>query len=342
MAFLLLRVLTQLARRSRWATPILVIGFVFLTSWPLMALAEPYGSELVQPANYWWYFVVTAATIGYGDYFPKTGGGHVVGAYVIVGGMTALTTVFAKIASMIERTRGQRMRGAITVDDSDHTVLLGYTPGRTEAIIDELLADNGRTIVLCASDEVSTHPLPERGVRFVRGDLTRQDVLLRAGLDRAAVVLVDARDDNEALAVTVTADHVSSNPHLVVTLRDMERAHLVQFVSKNVRCVQWHSPRMITEELTSPGIAEVYSELMTAGGPNTYSVALPTSLGTVLVEHCQTELGRRHGATLLAARADGRLLVNPSWDTELPAGCLLYYVGSRRLNPEEIVQAITA
>jgi hypothetical protein len=102
--------------------------------------------------------------------------------------------------------------------------------------------------------------------------------------------------------------------------------------------VQWHTPRMIIEELTSPGIAEVYVELMTPGGPNTYSMRLPETLGPVRVEDCQTALGRAHGAILLAARAGEQLLVNPDWDAELPAGALLYYICRHRLTPEQITQ----
>jgi voltage-gated potassium channel len=219
-------------------------------------------------------------------------------------------------------------------------VLLGYTPGRTERIVGQLLAENEREVVLCSWDEVSTHPMPEEPIDFVRGELTEPDVLRRAGVHRAGTVLVDARDDNEALALAVTVDHVSTGAHVVVTLRDMEKTPLLRYVDEDIRCVQWHSPRMITEELTSPGIAEVYAELMTQGGASTYSVSLPESLGPVLVETCQTALGRQHGVTLLAARAGGELMVNPAWRTELPPGAVLYYVGPCRLTAEQVADTL--
>lgn len=340
MPFFLFRLLARFGLLRRWETPVVVIVVVFATSWPLMALAEPAGSKLVEPANYWWYFVVTASTVGYGDFYPKTAAGHVIGVYVIVGGIVALTTVFTKMASVLEEIRGRHMQGTITTDAAGHTVLLGYQPGRTERIVGELLADGSRRIVLGAWDEAGSHPMPGQGVDFVRGDLTDDEVLRRAGVHRARVVLVDARDDNEALAVAVTAVHLSATAHKVVTLRDMARAALVRHVDGDIRCVQWHSPRMITEELTSPGIAEVYTELMTHGGSNTYSVALPESLGPVLVDHCQTALGRHHGAIVLAARSGGSLVVNPDWRTELAPGAVLYYISPGRLTAEQISQAL--
>lgn len=340
MPFFIARLVAQLRLLGTWWTPILVFSLVFATSWPLMALAEPGGSEIVQPGNYWWYFVVTASTVGYGDHFPTTPGGHVVGAYVIVGGIATLTTVFTRLSAALERTKGRKMRGAITVDMSDHIVLLGYTPGRTEQLVDELLGDGTTAIVVCSWDDVQTHPMSDRDVAFVRGDLTDDGVLLRAGVHRAHSVLVDARDDNEALAIAITADHVTSGAHLVVALRDLSRARQLRYVSETLSCVQWHSPHMITEELKDPGINDIYTELMSHGGAGTYSVRLPDALGPVRVEHCQTSLGRRYGVTMLAARAGDTLLVNPDWTSDLPAGAVLYYVGSRRLTSDEIATAL--
>ncbi len=340
MPFFLTRLLARLASTRGWVVPVVVVVFVFVTSWPLMALAEPDGSEIVEPATYWWYFVVTAATVGYGDFFPTTAAGHIVGTYVIVGGIATLTTVFARLASMLERAKGRRMQGAISVDASDHIVLLGYTPGRTEGIVTELLAESSRRVVLCAWDEVATHPVPEQDIDFVRGDLSEEDVVRRAGVHRARAVLVDARDDNEALAIAVTVHHVNPGSHLVVALRDLARASLLRHVDEHVHCVQWHTPWMITEELTSPGIAEVYTELMTPGGTNTYSTRLPASLGPVLVSDCQRALGHRYAATLLAVRAGDELLVSPDWRTELPERAVLYYLSQRRLTVEEITGAL--
>jgi voltage-gated potassium channel len=338
--FFLTRLLARLSMLTKWATPVVVVVFVFVTSWPLMVLAEPAGSALVTPANYWWFFVVTSATVGYGDFFPETGAGHVVGTYVIVGGIATLTTVFTKLASVLEQAKGRRMQGAISVKASGHVVVLGYLPGRTERIVDQLLADDCR-VVLCAWDDAGTHPMPERDVDFVRGDLTEEETLRRASVHTAATVLVDARDDNEALAITVTVHHVNPTVHLVVPLRDLDRATLLRRINRNIRCVQWHSPRMITEELTTPGIAEVYADLMThGGGANTYSVRLPESLGPVLVDHCQTALGRRHGAIVLAVRTDDELMVNPPWHAGVPAGAVLYYVSTHPLTVEQVADTL--
>lgn len=340
MPILLARLLTRFEFLRNWGTPIAVIVALFVTSWPLMALAEGGGSEIADPANYWWWFVVTASTVGYGDLYPATAAGHVVGGYVIVGGIVTLTTIFTNLAAALERARGRRMQGTITVDASDHLVVIGYTAGRTERIMDELLAEEPRRVVLCAGEDVGTHPMPGRDLEFVRGEPTDSDVLLRAGVHRASSVLIDVGDDNEALAVAVTVRHVRRAARVVVTLRDMARSTQLGYVDPVISCVQWHTPRMVTEELQSPGIAEVYTELMTHGGENTYSATLPVSLGTVRFGDCQVALGRARQAIVLAARTEERLLVNPAWEAELPAATMLYYIASAPLTPEQISAAL--
>jgi voltage-gated potassium channel Kch len=340
MPFFVSRLLARWVLTRGWALPVVVVVFVFATSWPLMALAEPAGSELVGAGNYWWYFVVTAATVGYGDFSPQTTAGHFVGAYVIIGGIATLTTVFTKLASALEKAKGRRMQGTDEIRAAGHTVLIGYRAGRTERIVTQLLADGVTGLVLCAGDEVPAHPMPDRPVEFVRGEPTSAGVLARAAVHRAATVLVDVRDDHEALAVAVTVEHANPAAHVVVTLRDMEKTELVRYVGPRIKCVQWHSPRMVTEELTSPGITEVYAELTTAGGAGTYSVTLPPALGAVSAERCRLALGRAFGATLLAVRAAGRLAVNPGWDEEVPTGAVLYYIAPRRLAEADVVTAL--
>ncbi|MPZ60381.1 MAG: hypothetical protein GEU93_03600 [Propionibacteriales bacterium] len=155
------------------------------------------GERITDPDVYWYWFIVTAATVGYGDYTPTTTEGYLVSIYVIIGGVATITTLFARIAQTIDNAKGRRMLGRQELRVSGHIVVLGYVPGRTETIIDRLVAEESREIVVCAwEDQVEEHPVAHReDVHFVRGNLTDDDVLHRAAVSEAAAVLVDGRDD---------------------------------------------------------------------------------------------------------------------------------------------------
>jgi voltage-gated potassium channel len=291
-------------RLTGWRLPLVIVVFVFLTSWLAMSVLEPDGNQITDPANYWWYFVVTAATVGYGDYFPASTGGHVVGAYVIVGGIVTLTLLFTQLADYIQSIKGKRMRG----------------------------------IVDLAWDEVGENPMPDSpDVQFVRGDLTNADVMRRACVDRARTALIDGRDDNETLAIAVAVDHSKPDIHMVAALRDLGRREHLGYVNPHVQCVQWHMPFLLTDEAIDPGITEVYNNMMSAGGHgNTYSVALPPGYPYATFGDCQAHFGRTFRATLLALRTGDTLTMNPAWDAPIGPGATMYYIADQRIDSSRL------
>ncbi|WP_328528320.1 ion channel [Nocardioides sp. NBC_00368] len=339
--YFLIRLVRRTSRHSAWVLPLAIIGFVFVTGWIAMALAQP-GSDIVHPANYWWWFLVTATTVGYGDFFPETTGGRFVGAYVVFGSITTLAILFSRISAIIENTKGRRMRGEISFSGRSHIVLLGYTAGRTERLLTELLSEPEREVVLATwEDQLSEHPLAgEERLHFVRGDLTDLSVLGRTGLPGAHSVLIDARDDNEAVTLTVAANTAAPAVHTIVALRDLRVQRTIFRIDTTVHCVQWHNTQLIAEELSDPGIAEVYQELATAGGKGTYSLTVPSGVATVTVETWQSALGRGHGATLLAVRTLDGIQVSPPWDLPVTPGARLFYIASDRLDYDEVAGAL--
>jgi voltage-gated potassium channel len=337
--FLLARLTRYFRLRLRgWRLPLGVALLVFLTSWLLMALVEPPGSEIAAPATYWWYFVVTSATVGYGDVFPVSTGGRLVGIYVIVGGIVTLTLLFTRLAEALQSVRGKRLRGVVTLDLRDHVVVLGYVPGRTERIVDELTAEGRQQVALCAWDDVAENPMPDRpSVHFVRGDLTRDEVMTRAGIQQARTAVIDGRDDNETLAIAVAVDHANPAVHMVAAVRDLARRDSLRYVNAGVQVVQWHVPTLLTEEANDPGITAVYNELMTAGGSgNTYSVRVPRDWPHGTFGEVQSSFGQRFGATVLAVRATDGLVVSPPWDRALESGDTLYYVARERIDESRL------
>ncbi len=338
MPILLHRFWTVVTGRLRgWRLPLAVAVVVFGTSWLGMWLVEPADNTITAPGTFWWWFLVTASTVGYGDFYPTTTAGRVVGGYVIIGGIVTLTILFTRLSSYLQDVRGRRMRGHVQLDVGDHIVILGYTAGRTERMVGELSVEGGHRLVLCAWDEVAENPMPDRSdLGFVRGDLTTSEVMGRACVARASTAIVDGRDDNESLAIALAVDHANPGLHLVVALRDMSRREQLGYVSAAIQCVQWSVPNLITEEALDPGITHVYAELMSSGGGgNTYSLVLPDALAGATFGDCQMHFGRRFGATLIAVRAAGGLargvVVSPPWDTAVEAGATLYYLAGRRI-----------
>lgn len=236
------------------------------------------------------------------------------------------------------------MKGLEQLDVAEHTVILGYLAGRTERMVAELGVEGGLRLVLGAWDEVTENPMSEQPeVQFVRGDLTSVDVMTRACVSRAATVIVDGRDDNETLAIALAVDHTNPDVHIVATLRDMSRREQLRYVSATIQAVQWHMPKLVSEEALDPGITQVYADLMSGGGGgNTYSVRLPETLSGRTFGECQTHFGKAFGATVIAvgstpSGAGAReVVVSPGWDAAVEPGSTLYYLADRRIDDAEL------
>ena len=92
-------------RLRSWRLPLAVASAACSrpAGWPCGV--EPAGSEITAPGTDWWYFVVTAAPVVYGDFMPISTGGHVVGVCVIIGGIVTLTLLCTQLATALETMR---------------------------------------------------------------------------------------------------------------------------------------------------------------------------------------------------------------------------------------------
>lgn len=138
---------------------------------------------------YWW--VVTSATVGYGDIAPITWQGRTVAIVTIVIGFFIFASFVAIIAEVVHEYLERHIKGTAMVDAHDHIVICEYT-----AIADELiqslpqcpgLADRDVVIV---SDLVDRNPYPKHN--FVCGVPISPSALRKASIENADYVFIFA------------------------------------------------------------------------------------------------------------------------------------------------------
>ena len=138
-----------------------------------------------------WWWVVTSATVGYGDIVPVTTPGRAVSIVAIVTGFFVYANSIAIIAETIHEFMERRQRGTAKLGLKHHVVLCEYT-----AIADELIQSlpscrgfEDREIVV-VSDLISMNPYPEH--HFVRGVPINPASLRKANVQEADYVFVFA------------------------------------------------------------------------------------------------------------------------------------------------------
>lgn len=100
------------------------------------------------------------------------------------------------------------MKGQVDLDMSDHLVIVGYAPGAPNGLSARsppMMPD----LLLCALGRTFRRTQCPTSLKLDSFAVILPMKASSAGVHCAARVLIDARDDNEALAVTVAVTHVN-------------------------------------------------------------------------------------------------------------------------------------
>ena len=198
-----LRLLVAIAERENFSRLLTVALVLFMFSGVLVWALETQSEEplITNIGEGLWYSIVTMASVGYGDYTPKTVAGRIYGGFLIFAGVTLFSFMSATIASILVAQRIREGRGLQAIKFKNHILMCGWN-AYAERIIQGIAqaAGNTRTQVVLinqmAEDQVNELLLRIQDLveaRYVRGDAASEAVLERAGVRdaRSAIVLAD-------------------------------------------------------------------------------------------------------------------------------------------------------
>ena len=172
-----------------------------------------------------YYTLVTASTVGYGDVSPVAGSDRatlfamsiiVVGtaSFAVALGTLLTPAIEARLATAL----GNMSDSQLDLLD-DHLIVVGV--GDLTAPILEEIADLGEQFVVITRDPDRAARLRERGYEVITADPTEDEPLKRAGVERARALVAATNDDaHDALAVLAARE---LNPELRIVVSATER-----------------------------------------------------------------------------------------------------------------------
>ena len=184
----------------------------------MILLLGALGFSLFEPAEgpWWtrfgralWWGMVTLTTVGYGDVVPVTFLGRVVGVALMVIGFLSLSLVTATVASVFIERKFRQEKGLEAVKSTQHILILGW-PEDAEALLDQLLKRLSPTIPVVLINKAPPEQMdaikeryPQNTVFYLRGDYSREDILLKANIQGAikAIILADRQPGETAAQV---------------------------------------------------------------------------------------------------------------------------------------------
>jgi voltage-gated potassium channel len=323
-----------------WPALLFFVAVHLSVSWlAFLAAGEDKAADL---DTFWYYYVVTATTIGYGDVAPTSLAGRAVAVlWIIPGGIALFTAVITKLVQSVAKIWNSRMRGEGDYSDMEgHTVIVGWSRERTPRLVNLLNADRryGHAGIVLVASGVEHNPLPDV-VRFVRVDqLPSDEGLGRSGAARAASVIVLGGSDHESLAVALSVGALDPPPRIVAHFDSQRVADLLTAHCETAECAVSMSLEILARSAQDPGSSEVHRQIVSpVDSPTQYRLVVPDGVAGVDYGRAFAFFKSRYDATVLALQRPGRTVeVNASSATPLAPGDSLFFLAAHRLLPHEI------
>jgi voltage-gated potassium channel len=184
--------------------------------------------------------VITIATVGYGEVAPLHTEGRIFTIVLIVAAASTAAYMFTQIAQvLIENSlRDVLTRRAMhkkVAELANHVIICGF--GRMGHVVAEEVSRNGVDLVIVENDPAREPALVESGYPYILGSAASDEVLLRAGLQRARAIVVATASDPDNVFITLSARELNPSVRIHArgesdtALRRLEQAGAHQAIS---------------------------------------------------------------------------------------------------------------
>jgi voltage-gated potassium channel len=276
--------------------------------------------------------VITITTVGFNSPHPLDAGSKIFTIILILVGVgTALYTFTAVLELLIEG----HMRNLVRRRKMDrdiarmhgHVIVCGW--GRVGREVARFLANADRDVVVLDRDAERLSEVP---YATVQGDVTDDETLHRAGIDRAATLVAALDTDADNLYVTVAGKSLRPELQIIARARsESSEPKLVRAGADRVVNPQQLGGDRMAAFVVQPHVVDFVDVVMHDGTLEfrLEELTVPTSsclAGTTLRS---AHLRDRTGALVLAIRRPGGAFVtNPSPEDVIEAGDVLISVGT--------------
>ena len=280
--------------------------------------------------------VITMSTVGYGTEHPLTPWGKLFTIIFIIVSLGVVGYFISQITQHFLKRQfgsffGQYNRNLKRKKMKNHIIVCGYGRNGSQ-VVKELVAYKENIVVVDNNHDLVMNRNIER-THFIEGDATEDEVLINAGIQKAAALITALPLDADNLYVVLTARGL--NPDLKIISRasneSAEKKLRMAGVSNVVTPERVGGTHMATL-VAQPDVVEFLDCLNTRGSsPVQLQEIICDKLPEDLVNKPIKEIGYRKitGVNILGFKtASGEYILNPSPDTQLYPNSKLFVLGT--------------
>lgn len=327
-------------RMLRYALPRRVRAALYVIL--VLQLTGTLGYPLIEGRDKWTWFdgaymtAITLATIGFGETHELSDAGRAFTMVLAYGGIFTLayfasevvrTVVNGELRELIGRERMEQDLGRL----HDHLIVCGH--GRMGKIVCDELDRLGQAFVVVDTAPPAAGQWPYKHGLRLQGDATEDEVLRKAGAERARSLITTVGSDAENLYITLSARLIS--PKLVIVARAEEEpaeAKLRKVGANHVICPYLSGGHRAVQAVLRPAAMRVMDM---ATRPEFQDLCLEEFVvqpGCRLADVSlrESQLGREYEVTVIGiVRPDGELVYSPPGGTVIQPGATLIVLGQQ-------------
>jgi voltage-gated potassium channel len=270
------------------------------------------------------YWAVTTV-IGSGDASYVTSmGGFVVAWLLAFFGVAIVAAMTGAVVGFVIDFLLKEGQGMGAAGFRDHIVVCGWNTTARD-LVDELKTDEYEHKVVLLH-EAERNPAGD-GVYFVRGDITNEADLRRAGIDEAHAAIVFPADgsndaDMKSILCVMAVEAVAPGVRTVAEVNNPQHVdHFRRAKADEVLVTSRLASRLLARSALYPGLSELVTDMVSGGvGSELYRIAIPEDMCGLSVDEFSARLRAEHRATLLAVSRRGQASINPAADFKMQPG----------------------
>ncbi len=235
-----------------------------------------HSSSIDNLGDAFWYSIVTLTTVGYGDTFPTTTGGRIVGGLFVITSVFIFSMILGKISVVFSTNREKKRMGFYGTNFKNHIIIVGWDTF-ADLMISELVGADQQVCIITENQtdiDFIYQKYDKKNVFVVFSDLRNYNCLDNCNPNQAKIVFVNQLTDTDKLIFILNTKKQYPNLNFVISLNDanlketFKNAGVTYVLSKNEI-----ASKIIASYIFEPIVADYTTDLIDSSkGANDYDI----------------------------------------------------------------------
>ncbi|NJN24543.1 MAG: potassium channel family protein [Cyclobacteriaceae bacterium] len=214
-----------------------------------------------------WYMIITLTTVGYGDLYPTTASGKMIGYIFVFGSLGVLGYLFSSLSSKYRTMIEEKKLGFRGTNFENHIIFIGWND--FSRMVAEEIYHTGKKIAIVTNskDEIDLiyAQFGKENTFALFADIHHLDSLDNANVSRASAVFISIPDDAQVLLYVLDFKKRFPNHQVVVSIENpklkdtFKSAGVTYAIARNEI-----ASKMVASYIFEPDVATLNSDLISS------------------------------------------------------------------------------